>query len=37
MANYILIYLPIWTAIIGAFGAILLMSNIIIDNRGGTG
>jgi hypothetical protein len=31
MASYILIYLPIWTAVIGAFGAIFLMSRIIID------
>ena len=33
MADYVMIYLPLWTSIIGAFGAIFLMARIIIDTN----
>ena len=35
MANYVMIYLPYWTGVIGAFGAILLMAQIIIPSQEG--
>jgi hypothetical protein len=35
MADYILIYLPLWTTIIGIIGAILLMAGIIVSGTNG--
>lgn len=37
MADFVMIYLPYWTAVIGAVGTILLLSQIIIPSQGNVG